>query len=81
MGDKIRPCCKVGQPWVIINTSNLVIVELRSSMLLAKFQDHHTSDSDVDFKMFLPNKGHGHLGHVTAIYINFSLPVEAPHEI
>ena len=66
------------QIWVIIYTS---FVELQSFILHAKFQEHLTSGSEEDFKRFLPYKGHGHLGHVTAIYINFSLPVEAPHEI
>ena len=47
-------------------------VELESTMLHAKFQDHRTSGSGKDFKRFLPLYGRGgHLGHVAwTIYIN-----------
>ena len=52
------------------------IVELESLMLHAKFQDHRTSGSGVDFFLFFTIYGQGgHLGHVTwTIYINLYSP-------
>ena len=49
-------------------------VDLRSLMLLAKFQNHRPSGSEEeDFKKKIAIYSHGgHLGHVTlTIYINF----------
>ena len=60
-----------GQPKVIIYIN---FVELESSMLHARFQDHRTSGSGEEdfFKVFTIYGHGGHLGNVTwTIYINF----------
>ena len=83
MGDRIRHCCKIGQgqPRVIIY---IYFVDLESSMLHAKFQDHMSSGSGEDFK------GYDHIWtwrpfwscDLNHLYkLSFLLLKEAPHEI
>ena len=50
-------CCKIGQDQPRV-TFYINFVELKSSMLHAKFQDHRTSGSgEEDFLRFLPYMG------------------------
>ena len=53
-------------------------------MLHAKFQDHRTSSSGEDFKVFTIYGRGSHLGNVTMIIFTkfmFLLPIECPRKI
>ena len=54
---------------------NIVLVELLSLMLHAKFENHRRSGEGF-LKLFAIYSHGGHLGHVTlTIYINFLSPI------
>ena len=75
IGDRIWPCCKIGQGQLrVFIWTNLVVLE--HSMLHTKFQGHRPFGSGKEdfFKVFTIYGHGGHLGHVN-VWTNFCSPI------